>query len=102
MNHGPNILSIVELDPQALLTIGAHIVKKCCIHYDVRWAARSVGLLFVFSILKDFNLWILYILLCYIFDKKTKQKKCVQLYFTAQIEQINSNNIIGENKPEFT
>jgi len=28
MNHWPNNLSIVELDPQALLTIGTHIFKK--------------------------------------------------------------------------
>jgi len=47
MNHWPKIVSIVELDPQALLTIGTHIVKKhCCIYYDVRWASRPVGLLF--------------------------------------------------------
>jgi len=32
----PKTVSIVELDPQALLTIGTHIVKKRCIHYDVR------------------------------------------------------------------
>jgi len=44
MNHWPKIVSIVELDPQALLTIGTHIVKNnfCCIHYDVRWASRPV------------------------------------------------------------
>jgi len=39
-------LSIVELDPQALLTIGTYIVKKrCCIHYDVRRASMPVRLL---------------------------------------------------------
>jgi len=55
MNHWSKIVSIVELDPQAVLTIGTHIVKKrCCIHYDVRWASRPVGLLFVqYNYLKE-------------------------------------------------
>jgi len=44
MNHCPKIVSIGELDPQALLTIRTHIVKNI-IHYDVRWASRPVGLL---------------------------------------------------------
>jgi len=39
-------MSIVELDPQALLTIRTYIVKTRCLHYGVRWAARPVGLLF--------------------------------------------------------
>jgi len=30
MNHWPKIVSTVELDPQALLTIGTHIVKTHC------------------------------------------------------------------------
>jgi len=49
MNHWPHIVSIVELDPQALLTIGTLIVKGhcCCIHYGVRWASSPVGLLFI-------------------------------------------------------
>jgi len=28
MNHWPKLVSIVELDPQALLTIGTHTVRK--------------------------------------------------------------------------
>jgi len=40
-------MPVVELDPQALLIIGTHIVKKrCCILYDVRWTSMPVGLLF--------------------------------------------------------
>jgi len=47
MNHWPKIVSIVDLVQQALLTIGTHIVeKRCCIHYDVKWASRPVGLYF--------------------------------------------------------
>jgi len=37
MNHWPHIVSNDELDPQALLTIGTHIVKKrCWCHYGVK------------------------------------------------------------------
>jgi len=46
MDHWPYIVSIVELDPQALLTIGTYIVKKRRIHHGVRWASRPVGLFF--------------------------------------------------------
>jgi len=38
-------VSIVELDPQAMLTTRLPILSKNIIHYDVRWASRSVGLL---------------------------------------------------------
>jgi len=41
MNHWPNIMSIVVLDTQALLTIGTHIVKKHCIHYDAGERLRT-------------------------------------------------------------
>jgi len=45
-NNWPKIVSIVELDSQAVLNIGTHIVKKCCsIHHDVKWTSRSVNLL---------------------------------------------------------
>jgi len=46
MNHWLKIVSIVELDPQALLTIRLPILSKNIIHYDVRWASRPVGLLY--------------------------------------------------------
>jgi len=36
MNHWPKIVSIVELDPQAMLTIRLPILSKNIIHYDVR------------------------------------------------------------------
>jgi len=36
MNNSPKFVSIVQLDPQVLLTIGTHIIKKRRIHYDVR------------------------------------------------------------------
>jgi len=45
MNHWLKIVSIVELDPQAMLTIKLLILSKNIIHYDVRWASRPVGLL---------------------------------------------------------
>jgi len=44
------IVSNVKLDPQgALIAIGTLIVKRHCypIYYDVRWASRPVGLLFI-------------------------------------------------------
>jgi len=47
MNHWLKIVSIVELVPQAMLTIRLPILlSKNIIHYDVRWASRPVGLLF--------------------------------------------------------
>jgi len=45
MNHWLKIVSIVELDPQAKLTIRLPILSKNIIHYDVRCASRPVGLL---------------------------------------------------------
>jgi len=42
MNHWLKIVSIVELDPPAMLTIR---LSKNIIDYDVRWASRPVGLL---------------------------------------------------------
>jgi len=51
MNHWLKIVSIVELEPQAMLTIRLPIFSKNIIHYDVRWASRPVGLLFVFCFL---------------------------------------------------
>jgi len=36
MNHWPNIVLIVELDPQATLTIRLPLLSKNFIHYDVR------------------------------------------------------------------
>jgi len=33
---GQKLFSIVELDPQSLLTVGTYIVKKRCIHYGGR------------------------------------------------------------------
>jgi len=36
MNHWLKIVSIVELDPQAMLTIRLPILSKNIIHYDVR------------------------------------------------------------------
>jgi len=40
------LVSIVELDPQAMLTRRLPILSKNIIHYDVRWASRPVCLLF--------------------------------------------------------
>jgi len=45
MNHWLKIVSIVELDPQVMLTKRWPILSKNIIHYDVRWASRPVGLL---------------------------------------------------------
>jgi len=45
MNHWLNIVSIVELDPPAMLTIRLPILSKNIIHYYIRWASRPVGLL---------------------------------------------------------
>jgi len=47
MNHWLKIMSIVELDPQAMITIRLPILSKNFIQYDVRWASRPVGLLFI-------------------------------------------------------
>jgi len=38
MNHWPKLVSIVELDPVALLTTRLPILSKNIIHY-VRWAS---------------------------------------------------------------
>jgi len=46
MYHWLKIVSIVELEPQAMLTIRLPILSKNIIHYDVRWASWPVGLLF--------------------------------------------------------
>jgi len=45
MNHWLKIVSVVELDPQAMLTIRLPILSKTIIHYDDRWMFRPVGLL---------------------------------------------------------
>jgi len=47
MNHWLKIVSFVELDTQAMLTIRLPILSKNIIHYDVRWASRPMGLLFI-------------------------------------------------------
>jgi len=43
MDYWPKIVSVIERDPQALLTIRTYIVKKRCI----KWASRPVGLLYI-------------------------------------------------------
>jgi len=45
MNHWLKSMSIVELDPQVMVTIRLPILSKNIIHYYVRWASRAVGLL---------------------------------------------------------
>jgi len=41
MNHWLKIVSVVELDPQAMLTLRLPTLSKN-IHYDVRWASSYI------------------------------------------------------------
>jgi len=51
MIRWPKIVSIVELDPQALLTFGTHVVKKhCCIHYDAYQKAYLHDMWYIFAL----------------------------------------------------
>jgi len=43
MNHWPTIVSFVELDPEALLTIGTHIVKNIVVF--IMMPGECLGLL---------------------------------------------------------